>query len=298
MPTDNEVQNQKEIKEERGRVFLSQPWKVFAFEAFLFSLTLALGIIASLKLNIVLEVQEVSLPAITLWQFLVYFLLTTSFLLLISFFGKFKKGKGILFKGIFILVVFWGGTFLLSLWISAIFALFLMGILIFWWLKKPTILVYNLCIIFGIAGIGSILGLRLEPLIVIALLIILSIYDFIAVNITKHMVKMAKEMIEMGAILALVVPQKISDFRENLKTVKPGGKFLILGGGDIAFPLLLCASLAPEGILNSLTVALFALFGLFFSFWIFASQKIRKPIPALPPIALFSIIGFLITKII
>ena len=275
-----------------------QPWKVFAFEAFLFSLTLALGIIASLKLNRILEVQEVSLPAISFWHFLLYFILATSFILLISFFGKFKKGKGILFKGIFILVVFWGGAFLLSLWISAIFALFLMGILIFWWLKKPTILVHNLCIIFGIAGIGSILGLRLEPLIVVALLIILSIYDFIAVNITKHMIKMAKEMIEMGAILALVVPPKISDFKENLKEVKPGGKFLILGGGDIAFPLLLCASLVPEGILNSLTVALFALFGLFFSFWLFTSQKIRKPIPALPPIALFSIIGFLITLII
>ena len=298
MPTDNEVQNQKEIKEERGKVFLFQPWKVFAFEAFLFCLTLALGITASLKINKISEIQEISLPNISLWHFLLYFILATSFILLISFFGKFKKGKGILFKGIFILAVFWGGAFLLSLWIPAIFALFLIGILIFWWLKKPTILVHNLCIIFGIAGVGGILGLRFEPLIVVALLIILSIYDFIAVNITKHMIKTAKEMIEMGAILALVVPPKISDFRKNLKEVKPGGKFLILGGGDITFPLLLCASLVPEGILNSLTVALFALIGLFFSFWIFAGQKIRKPIPALPPIALFSIIGFFITKII
>lgn len=294
MSEDNQTQEQEEIKV----ITFAQPWKVFPFEAFLFSLTLVLGIIASFKINRISEIQEISLPGISFWYFLLYFFLTTSFILLISFFGKFKKGRGMLFKGIFILVVFWGSALLFSLWILDIFALFLAGILIFWWLKKPTILVHNLCIIFGIAGVGSILGLRLEPLIVVALLIILSIYDFIAVNITKHMIKMAKEMIESRAILALIVPSKISDFKENLKTVKPGGKFLILGGGDIVFPLLLCVSLVSEGILNSLIVALFALFGLFFSFWIFASQKIRRPIPALPPIALFLIIGFLITRLI
>jgi len=295
MRTGNQTQEKEEIKEIR----FAHPWRIFFFEAFLFSLTLVLGITTAFRLNRILEIQEISLPGISFWYFLFYFLLTALFIwLIISFSGKFKKGKGIFFKGIFILTVFWGSALLLSLWILDIFALFLAGILIFWWLKKPTILVHNLCIIFGIAGAGSILGLRLESLIVIALLIIFSIYDFIAVYKTKHMVKMAKEMIEMGAILALIVPSKISDFKENLKTVKPGGKFLILGGGDIVFPLLLCVSLVSEGILNSLIIALFALFGLFFSFWIFASQKIRKPIPALPPIALFLIIGFLITRLI
>jgi len=298
MPRSNEVQNQKEIKEE-GESFLSQPWRIFAFEAFLFSLTLALGITAGFKIGKISKIKEFSLPEISLWQFLLYFLLATLFFLLTSFFSKrFKKGKEILFKGIFMLVVFWGGVFLLSLWISDVLALFLIGILIFCWFKKPTIFIHNLCIVLGIAGIGSNLGLGIEPQIVAALLIILSVYDFIAVNITKHMVKMAKEMVEMGAILALILPPKIPDFRESIKTVKPGGKFLILGAGDIAFPLLFCVSLVPEGILNPLIVAFFALFGLFFSFWLFSSQKIRKAIPALPPIALFSIIGFLITRII
>ncbi len=295
MRTGNQTQEKEEIKAIR----FARPWRVFAFEAFLFSLALVLGITTAFRLNRILEIQEISLPGISFWYFLFYFLLTALFIwLIISFSGKFKKGKGIFFKGIFILTVFWGGALLLSLWILDIFALFLMGILIFWWFKKPTILVHNLCIIFGIAGAGSILGLRLEPLIVVALLIIFSIYDFIAVYKTKHMVKMAKEMIEMGAILALIVPSKISGFKADLKKVEPGGKFLILGGGDIVFPLLLCVSLVSEGILNSLIIALFALFGLFFSFWIFASQKIRKPIPALPPIALFLIIGFLITRLI
>ena len=277
---------------------LQNPWKIFAFEVFLFSLTLGFGILAALKINEILKMEEILIPAISFWQFLLYFLLITLFIFLISKFLKVEKGKGIIFKAIFVFATFWGGALLFSLWLPDPLALILIGTLIFWWLKKPIILVHNLILIFGIAGLGGILGLRLSPLIVILLLIVFSIYDFIAVYKTKHMIKMAKEMIEAGAILGLIVPQKISDFRANLKEVRPGGEFLILGGGDIAFPLLFCSSLIPTGILNSLIVALFSLIGLFAGFYFFTKQKIRQPIPALPPIALFSIIGYLITKLI
>lgn len=290
--------NENQKQEEVVSAFMQSPWRVFGIEAFLFCLTLALGIAAAFELNRFLKIQEISLPAISFWQFLFYFLVATLFILLVSFFVKFKKGKGIFFKAIFIVATFWGGTLLLSLWILDILALILIGILIFWWLRKPSVLIHDLAVILGIAGIGAILGLRLTPWLVVLLLIILSVYDFIAVYKTKHMIKMAKEMIEAGTILALIVPQKISDFKVHLRKVGPGGKFLILGGGDVAFPLLLCASLIPEGILNSLTVALFALVGLFVGFYFFISQKVHQPIPALPPIALFSIIGFLITRLI
>ena len=170
--------------------------------------------------------------------------------------------------------------------------------LIIVWLKKGSVLVHNLCIIFGIAGVGASLGLRLDPLMVAVLLIAFSVYDYIAVYKTKHMVKMAKEMIEHQAILAIIIPQKLADFKGKLEGVKAGGKFMVLGGGDIAFPLLLCASLVRQGIIPSLVVAVFSIFGLFLSFLIFTKQKTRKPIPALPPIALFSILGFLITLLL
>ncbi|GAH26624.1 unnamed protein product, partial [marine sediment metagenome] len=204
----------------------------------------------------------------------------------------------VFFKGIFVLATFWGGTLLLSCWMPDLLGLILMIILVSWWLKKPSILNQDLCIILGIAGMGSILGLSLTPQIVVLLLIIFSIYDFIAVYKTKHMVRIAKEMIESKAILALVVPPNILGLRESLEKIKPGGKLLILGGGDIVFPLLLCASLVPFGILNSLIVAVFALIGLLVGFLFFLFQKVRQPIPALPPIAFFSIIGFLITRLI
>jgi len=261
-------------------------------------LTLGLGVATAFKVNEILEFQKIAIPQISFWKFIFYFLLATLLIFLISYFLKFKKGKGVFFKGIFILATFWGGALLLSCWMSDLLALILIGILIFWWFKKPSILIQDLCLILGIAGVGSILGLSLAPQIVVLLLVIFSIYDFIAVYKTKHMVKMAKEMIESKAILALVVPPNILGLRASLEEIKPGGKFLILGGGDIVFPLLLCVSLIPFGILNSLIVAIFALIGLLVSFLFFFSQKVRQPIPALPPIALFSILGYLITRLI
>jgi len=287
---------QEEKIEEKTAFF--QPWSVFFWEAFLFSLTLGLGIAAAFRINQILEIEKIILPQISFWRFILSFLLATLFIFLIIRFLKFRKEKGTIFKIIFVLAVALGGLLFLENWLPEPIPLIIIASLIFWWWKKPLILNQDVLMIFGLAGVGSTLGLALQPLMVTALLIIFSIYDYIAVYKTKHMIKMAKEMIEQKTILALVIPPSLSEFQAGLGEIKPGGRFLILGGGDIVFPLLLCASLIPIGILNSIIVAIFALIGLLASFWFFISQKIRQPIPALPPIALFSIIGFLITRII
>ena len=273
-------------------------WKIFIIEAFLFCLTLGLGIAAAFRMNEIFKIQKVNIPQISFSQFILNFLLATLFIFLILRFAKFEKEKGTIFKILFILAVLLGGLLFLETWLPEHLSLIFIFVLIFWWLKKPSVLIQDLLIILGIAGTGSILGLSLNPLTVVALLIIFLIYDFIAVYKTKHMVRMAKAMLESRAILAIVIPPNIFGFRESLEKIQPGGKFLILGGGDIAFPLIFSVSLIPSGIFNSLIVALFSLIGLFASFWFFTKQKERKPIPALPPIAFFSIIGYLITKIL
>jgi len=236
--------------------------------------------------------------SLSLIQFLFYFLFALLFVFFIFFVLKSKRIKKIILKILFVLTTGLGGILSLGAWHMGPIILFVIGFLIFLWLQTKSILVHNLLLILGIVGMGSAVGLRIEPWTGVFILMIFSVYDYIAVYKTKHMIKMAEEMAEQEAILALIVPQKISDFRESLKEIRVGGKFLILGGGDIAFPLFFCVSLIPAGILSSLIVAVFALIGLFVSFWIFTNQKARQPIPALPPIALFSIIGFLITLLI
>jgi len=166
--------------------------RIFLWEAFLFSLTLGLGIVTSFKINEILEIQKIVTPQISFWQFIFNFLLTTLFLLLLVHFLKFKKGKGIIFRILFVLAVFLGGLIFLEAWLPEPIPLILISTLTFWWWKIPSILNQDILMILGIAGTGSILGLSLRPEITIPLLIILSIYDFIAVYKTKHMVKMQK----------------------------------------------------------------------------------------------------------
>lgn len=291
-----------EIEEEKIKEipFPGKPWRIFFWEAILFSLTLILGIISSWKILQIpqIEIQKIPLKPASFWEIIFSFVILLVAILLIIRYVKFRPGKEVIFKTFFILPVFLGGILFFSLWIGDILALIFISILIFFWIKKPNVLVHNFLLISGMIGIGSVFGLRLDPLLVIVLLVIFSIYDVIAVYKTKHMIRMAKEMIEARAIPGIILPPKISEIQAPLKDVKMGGKFLILGGGDIVFPLLLVASLVPEKILSSIIVAVFATFGLFISFWIFLSQKTRRPIPALPPIALFSIIGYLITRIL
>ncbi len=292
--TEEEKQGEKKIK----TLPFSQLLKIFGLESFLFSITLILGIFSAQKIVELLGPTQKSLPELSLLDFLIYFVIITVFVVLLSFLKKFQKTKGVIYKGIFILAIFGGGTMVLSVWTGDILALVVIGVLIYFYFKKQQIYLHNLIVILGLAGAGSVLGLQLTSKMIIVLLIVLSIYDFIAVYKTKHMIKMAKEMVQKGVVLGLIVPLEFLDFKESVKKIKPGGKFLILGGGDIAFPLLLAVSLVQSGIWDSLIVGLFSLIGLFVSFFIFCVQKTRSPIPALPPIALFSVIGYLIVVLI
>ena len=271
------------------------PWKLFFWEALFFVLIFVLGIAV---------VYKIPAPEpISLRRILLSFLLATLFLFFITRAGKGKtapergiKLKWFVLKAIFVLAVFAGASATFSSWLPDTIALILTAILIFCWFKKSSVLIHNLAMILAIAGIAVFLGLSLRPETVAVLLMILSVYDFLAVYKTKHMIRIAEEMMSVGAVLALIIPQEIAGFKANLKEVKPGGKFMILGGGDVAFPLLLCFSLSGRGIIHSLIIASFALLGLFVSFRLFVGQQPRRPIPALPAVALFSLIGFLLLR--
>jgi len=272
---------------------------LFLIEAVLFYLILSLGIFCALQLRKNLEIQKIEIPSLSFLEFIFYFLLATLFTFLIFRFLKEKIIKGKIYKILFLSVSFFSSLIFFESFLPEPIPLILVFLLIFWWIKNPIVLNQNLLIIFSLAGIGASLGLSLKPEAVILILIILSIYDFIAVYKTKHMVKIAKDMIEAGTILGLVFPFKPLGFLKSTKEIKPGeGKFLVLGGGDVALPLIFSVSLLKFGILKPFIVALFSLLGLFANFLIFIFQKERKAIPALPLISLFSIIGYLIVSIL
>ncbi|MBD3312469.1 hypothetical protein GF352_03395 [archaeon] len=84
--------------------------------------------------------------------------------------------------------------------------------------------IHNLTELLIYGGIVSIFAPLFSPLSVIILLIIVSVYDFISVFVTKHMVAMARSQSAVNLFSGLMVKHK--------------GETAILGGGDIAFSLL------------------------------------------------------------
>jgi len=72
-----------------------------------------------------------------------------------------------------------------------------------------------------------------------------------------------------------------------------------LGGGDIAFPVLLVSSTYfGYGLPSALLIAGLTLVGLIGAYWIQAVFLKGRPMPALPPIAVMALAGILLLRVI
>lgn len=272
--------------------------KIFLWELISISLIFILGILTAWKFSNKTIIQQVEIPNISLIHFLLYFFIGTTLILLLGSVSKIKRAKGRILKFIFLVSSFYGSLIVFSSFLSDSFSISLSLILIFSWFKFYNVFLNNLLNILALAGIGAVLGLSFDSRILLLILGILSVYDFIAVYKTKHMIKMAKTMIEEGVVMGLAIPKELKGFSDKMNGIKMGERHLILGGGDIVGPLILSVSVINQGIVHSVLVGVFSLFGIVFTLFIFSLQKKRKAMPALPPIVFFSIIGYLINLLI
>ena len=268
-------------------------WK----ELVLFGATLFIGIFSAYNYAPFVE-KSILKPQILSWNDIVIFLaffVVLSFILL-----KFKKVSGFLLKIFLVLVIFSGsqivfGSLVYSPW-DLVWAL---GITAFFILIH-NVLVHDIAVMIGIAGISSLLGVTITPEVGIILLVALSFYDILAVYWTKHMVYLARGMIESGAIFGFVIPFELKDifYHKNEAREKMGERFMILGSGDIGLPLIMASSVTVVSVGQAIIVALFSLVGLLLTHLIFVNQISRKPMAALPPIATMTIIGYLVSNLI
>jgi presenilin-like A22 family membrane protease len=118
------------------------------------------------------------------------------------------------------------------------------------------------------------------------------------------MMWMAKKLTQSDSLPAFVIPKTKSNWNHNLKTNSPQTiiegdsserEYSILGGGDIGFPLMLMVSvLRVYNLPSAVLVAVFSLIGLIGAFVIQSLFLKGKPMPALPPISIASLIGLTI----
>jgi presenilin-like A22 family membrane protease len=170
------------------------------------------------------------------------------------------------------------------------------------WFLIPLVWLHNLVLILAASSLGAVFGRFITPWTAMAIVLALAVYDFLAVRF-NFMVWMADRLSEVNALPALIIPKDYSAWNLNLK--KHGEKIIevnpvereysILGGGDIAFPCLLTASVYfAQGFRPAAIMALLGLLGLVSVYAIQAVFLKGKPMPALPPIAAFTLVGLLV----
>lgn len=217
--------------------------------------------------------------------FLLFFAVATAFMVVL-----FRVYRGTaLYRVLFSLVAVLGLMKLFEtvfpIEFSATVALvFLLGLFV-----VPTVWTHDIIVILASAGIGSMFALNFSEYTAIALLLILSLYDGIAVVITKHMIALAHEMIRHQATFALFVPERMRGFVATIGTIRPGAGFLIFGGGDLILPMIYFSVIARESIMLAGYGVGGALAGQLLNHMFLTT--LHKPIPALPLIALGAIGG-------
>jgi len=249
-----------------------------------------------------IETYQITPPQVPLGIPVAYFfgavVLLGVFLLLIPT-SKLRMAMKIIFALLFSWGMFIGLGFSLPVALAAIISI--TGVLL--WFFQPLVWLHNLLMIVTLVSVGSVFGFLLSPWTAISFMLVVSVYDLLAVRF-GYMMWMAKKLSQSDALPAFVIPRTISDWNLNLKAAgftklfegeSAEREFSILGGGDIGFPLLLVVSVFfAYGFTKSVIVAAFSLLGLICAYLIQMLFLKGKPMPALPPIFLASLVGFLI----
>lgn len=139
---------------------------------------------------------------------------------------------------------------------------------------RNNVYIHNFTEVFIYGSIGAIFVPLLNIMAVSILLILISVYDYIAVYKIKHMVGLAKFQSKARLFAGLFIPY--------------GKNSAILGGGDMAFPLLFTGVVMKSFGIKALIITMMVTLAL--SLLLFKSEK-KKFYPAMPFLSIGCFIG-------
>jgi len=180
----------------------------------------------------------------------------------------------------------------------------LAAVLAYYKIFKTNIYIHNFTEVFVYGGLAAIFVPILNLFSVVVLLILISIYDMYAVWKSKHMIALAEFQTELKVFAGLSIPYKLPKkskkkiIHQGAKTRTEKVKTAILGGGDIAFPLLfggvvmkdlMLSNTMTIGFLKALIVPIFVAIALL---WLLLKSKKDKFYPAMPFLTIGCLIGY------
>jgi presenilin-like A22 family membrane protease len=213
------------------------------------------------------------------------------------------KALKFLLRALFAFLFGWGMFIILIFWAPLLAAIGVAAIVALTWLIFPRVWLHNLVMVIAMVALASVFGRVISPWTAMILIAALAVYDFLAVRF-GYMIWMAGKLSESNTLPAFVFPRTTSEWSSRLNQTGFTGmvekesserEYSILGGGDIGFSLLVVSSFYfAHGFISALFLSFFSLLGLIGAYVIQATFLKGKPMPALPPIAFFCLIGFLV----
>jgi presenilin-like A22 family membrane protease len=225
---------------------------------------------------------------------IVYILIFTAVLLIVI---KFVKGI-VFFKALEALAIFGASWLVFDATIGQLSGIIWLGLalavllIVLRNVFRKNIWLRNVSTILAAAGVGAIVGVALGLVPVLVFVIALGVYDFIAVFKTKHMVTLAKAITKKNLAFTYALPTKEHTFE--------------LGTGDMVVPLAVAVSVLadsfarfpyPQSLVPSVLVLIGSLAGLLWTIN-YASGRVGRALPALPPQVVAMLIMLGVSKLI
>ncbi len=206
---------------------------------------------------------------------MIMILLATLLALLLFRFKLFR-----IWKIWFLLSIWFMLSLSLSVFIPDTLAVLIAAVLAALKVYRPSVILHNFTELFIYGALAAIIVPLLNVISASALLIGISVYDYVAVRKTGHMIKLAKAQSEEKTFAGLAVPY--------------GKSLAILGGGDLGFALIFAGVVMKRFSLSwfslgSMIVPLCTMMSLAFLFYMGEKKKFY---PAMPYISIGAFVGY------
>jgi len=135
------------------------------------------------------------------------------------------------------------------------------------------------------------IGFSFSPLAIIAVVVILAVYDFIAVYWTGHMMSLAKAFVGQGVPIGLMVLGAQPGEKLDLGQPRSERKWLVLGWGDLGIPAAFVIAIGRVSLAVMFGATWGAVAGYFLLAWIAERFPGQKGHAGLPPIIGCMLVG-------
>ena len=252
-----------------------------------------------------LERPEVKNQSTSFLYIVISILIGTMILLLII-----KTNKPIFWKIMFFISVLFTLTIAFSAFINEYIAGILALLITILKMYKPNIIIQNFSEIFIYGGLAAFVVNIFNLFAVFMLLILISIYDYISVYKTRHMIKLANFQSKSKVFAGLFIPHNKGKISDRVGSAKPNKKIkfkrsaAVLGGGDIGFTLIFAGVVMKDlmlkeavltGFLKTLIIPVLCSFALV---TLLIKGQQNKFYPAMPILSLGCFVGYLIVLMI